>query len=130
VAPQQQRLPRIGPGGIDPLRTLSSRIMEVLTRYGIRASAAINSEVSDHHPEIIEEGGRHGWALIGHNQTNALRLTEMDGAEERKVISRCPPKIGFETDSPLEGTGFEPSVPLRGMARTRAFSRLLQCPRF
>ena len=56
------------------------RIMEVLTRYGIRASAALNSEVCDHHPEIIEEAGRLGWELVGHNQTNALRLTEMDGS--------------------------------------------------
>ena len=31
------------------------RIMEVLTRYGIRASAALNSEVCDHHPEIIRK---------------------------------------------------------------------------
>ena len=36
------------------------RIMELLTRYGIRASAALNSEVCDHHPEIIEEAGRLG----------------------------------------------------------------------
>ena len=54
------------------------RLMEVLTRYGIRASAALNSEVCDHHPEIIEEGGKLGWEWIGHNQTNTLRLTEMD----------------------------------------------------
>jgi peptidoglycan/xylan/chitin deacetylase (PgdA/CDA1 family) len=58
------------------------RIMEVLTRYGIRASAALNGEVCDHHPEIIEEAGRLGWELIGHNQTNALRLTEMDETQE------------------------------------------------
>ena len=62
------------------------RIMEVLTRYGIRASAALNSEVCDHHPEIIEEALRLGWELIGHNQTNALRLTEMDPEEERDAI--------------------------------------------
>ena len=62
------------------------RIMEVLTRHGIRASAALNSQVCDHHPEIIEEAGRLGWELIGHNQTNALRLTEMDAAEERKAL--------------------------------------------
>ena len=62
------------------------RIMEVLTRYGIRASAALNSEVCDHHPEIIEEALRLGWELIGHNQTNALRLTEMDPAEERDAV--------------------------------------------
>src|SRR5271167_2010739 len=62
------------------------RLMEVLARHGIRASAALNSEVCDHHPEIIEEAGRLGWELIGHNQTNALRLTEMDAAQERDAI--------------------------------------------
>src|SRR6516164_5392549 len=67
--------------GRDPLE-----IMEVLTRYGIRASAALNSEVCDHHPEIIEEAGRLGWELVGHNQTNALRLTEMDGLQERDAV--------------------------------------------
>jgi allantoinase len=62
------------------------RIMKVLTRYGIRGSAAVNSEVCDHHPEIIEEAGRLGWELIGHNQTNALRLPEMDAAAERDAV--------------------------------------------
>jgi hypothetical protein len=73
------------------------RIMEVLTRYGIRASAALNSQVCDHHPEIIDEAGRLGWELIGHNQTNALRLAEMDAAEsamrcgQRSTASRRRP---------------------------------------
>src|SRR5437763_11541888 len=62
------------------------RIMDILTRYGIRASAALNSEVCDHHPEIIDEAIRLGWELIGHNQTNALRLTEMDKAAERDAV--------------------------------------------
>ena len=61
-------------------------LMEVLSRYGIRASAALNSEVCNHHPEMIEEGGRLGWEWIFHNETNALRLTEMDPAEERAAI--------------------------------------------
>jgi hypothetical protein len=42
--------------------------------------------VCDHHPEIIEEGGKLGWEWIGHNQTNALRLTEMDPAAERAAV--------------------------------------------
>ena len=70
------------------------RIMEVLTRYGIRASAALNSELCDHHPEIIEEAGRLGWELIGHNQTNALRLTEMDGSQERGAGDDRPYRDG------------------------------------
>jgi peptidoglycan/xylan/chitin deacetylase (PgdA/CDA1 family) len=42
--------------------------------------------LGDHHPEIIEEGNRLGWEWLGHNQTNALRLTGMDPAEERAAI--------------------------------------------
>src|SRR5499433_2199181 len=82
------------------------RIMEVLTRYAIRASAALNSEVCDHHPEIIEEAERLGWELIGHNQTNALRLTEMDGTQEgnvrcgrRSIVSRWRPASGRSAGS-------------------------------
>ena len=90
------------------------RIIEVLTRYGIRASAALNSEVCDRHPEIIEEAGRLGWEWIGHNQTNALRLTEMDEAEERGAVratidrieaaSGRRPSDGSAPASPKPGT--------------------------
>ena len=66
------------------------RLMEVLTRYGIRASAALNSEVCDHHPEIIEEGGTLGWEWIGHNQTDTLCLTEMDPAGSAAASSTRP----------------------------------------
>jgi len=69
------------------------RLMNVLTRYGIRASAALNSEVCDHHLEIIEEGNRLGWEWLGHNQTNALRLTEMDPAEERAAVQATIDRI-------------------------------------
>lgn len=62
------------------------RLMEVLTRYGIRASAALNSEVCIRHPEVIEEMMRLNWELIGHGQTNALRLTEMAPEDERAAI--------------------------------------------
>jgi allantoinase len=62
------------------------RLIEVLSRYGIRASAALNSEVCDHHPEIIEATTRLGWEFLGHNQTNALRLNEMAPDQERAAI--------------------------------------------
>ena len=35
------------------------RLMEVLTRHGIRASAALNSEVCVHHPEVIAAESSH-----------------------------------------------------------------------
>ncbi len=62
------------------------RLMRTLTRYGIRASAALNSEVCDHPPEIIEEACRLQWELMGHGQTNALRINEMDARQEREAI--------------------------------------------
>jgi len=69
------------------------RLMEVLSRYGIRASAALNSEVCDHHPQIIEEAVRLGWEFIGHNETNALRLNEMAPEQERNAISAALDRI-------------------------------------
>lgn len=62
------------------------RLMETLARYGIRATAALNSEVCDYHPEIIEEALRLGWELMGHGQTNALRINEMNSEQERASI--------------------------------------------
>ncbi len=69
------------------------RIMETLTRYGIRASAALNSELCIHHPEIIEEANRLGWELMGHGQTNALRLNEMSPEQEREAIFEALDRI-------------------------------------
>ena len=60
------------------------RLLEVLKRYGIRATAATNSAVCDHHPEVIDAMLEHGWELMGHNETNALRLNEMSPEKERK----------------------------------------------
>jgi allantoinase len=62
------------------------RLMEVMTRYGVRGTAALNSEVCDYHPQIIERALALGWELMGHNQTNARRLNEMPLAEEREAI--------------------------------------------
>jgi len=69
------------------------RIMETLTRYGIRASAALNSELCIHHPEIIKEASRLGWELMGHGQTNALRLNEMSPEQEREAIFEALDRI-------------------------------------
>jgi allantoinase len=69
------------------------RIMKVLERYGIRASAALNSEVCEHHPEIVEEARRLRWEPIGHGETNALRINEMDPGRERDSIHAALDRI-------------------------------------
>ena len=63
------------------------RIMDVLSKYGIRGTAALNSDVCDAYPQIIEECMRRDWELMGHNQTNSRTLTQIDPATEAAVIA-------------------------------------------
>jgi allantoinase len=62
------------------------RLMQVLDRYRIRGTVALNSDLCAHHPEIIEEGQKLGWEWIGHNESNTRRLNEVPPEQEPKVI--------------------------------------------
>ena len=62
------------------------RFMELFDRYGIRATAALNSDVCLHHPVIIEEGNKRGWEWMGHNQTNSRRLIDVPEGDEPGLI--------------------------------------------
>lgn len=74
------------------------RIMKVLARYNIRASVALNSDVCDAAPQIIEEGLRLGWEFMGHGESNTRRLSEAKGLdEEREIIGRTLDRIARAT---------------------------------
>lgn len=62
------------------------RLMEVLDRYGIRATAALNSEICTRHPQIVHEGRARRWEWIAHGQTNTRRLNAISSDEELTVI--------------------------------------------
>ncbi|MFM9887820.1 MAG: polysaccharide deacetylase family protein [Burkholderiales bacterium] len=62
------------------------RLMEVMDRYSIRGTVALNSEVCLQHPFIIEACMARNWELMGHNETNTRRLNEVPPEEERKII--------------------------------------------
>ena len=64
------------------------RLMEVLDRYGIRGSVALNSLLCDNHPVIIEEGNKRRWEWMGHNESNTRRLNEAPPGEEAQIIKR------------------------------------------
>jgi allantoinase len=64
------------------------RLMEVLDRYDIRGSVALNSLLCDHHPVIIEEGNKRRWEWMGHNESNTRRLNEAAPGEEAQIIKR------------------------------------------
>jgi len=73
------------------------RIVEVLKRYNIRATAALNSDVCDAYPQIIEETTRLGWEFMGHNQTNTQRLNEVAAEDEAGVVHDALEKIRSAT---------------------------------
>ena len=77
------------------------RHMEVLSRYGIRATVALNSEICLYRPEIIAEGNKLGWEWMGHNQSNTRRLNGVPAEAERDVV-----KATF--DQIEKGTGKRP----------------------
>lgn len=62
------------------------RIMEVLSKYGIRATAAVNSAICDQHPQIIEDAMKLGWEFMGHNKINQARLSGLSLQQERELI--------------------------------------------
>jgi len=62
------------------------RLMDMMAKHGIRGTAALNSDICIHHPQIIERALKENWEFMGHCQTNAIRLNEMDSANEKKAI--------------------------------------------
>jgi peptidoglycan/xylan/chitin deacetylase (PgdA/CDA1 family) len=79
------------------------RLMQVLDRYGIRATVALNSELCGHHPEIIEEGQKRQWEWMGHCESNTRRLNEAGAGEEAGIIQRALATIEKATGTRPKG---------------------------
>lgn len=69
------------------------RMMDMLQKLGIRATASLNAEICVHHPQIVRAGVELGWEFMGHNLTNTVRLTELDPQAERAAIAQCAAMI-------------------------------------
>jgi allantoinase len=69
------------------------RIMDVMSKRGIRASPTLNSDICDHHPQIVKAAVELGWEILGHNETNSLWLNQMEPEEEGPSIARTLAKI-------------------------------------
>ncbi len=65
------------------------RMMETMERHGVPGTVALNSEVCDAAPRIVEECLRLGWELMGHCESNTRRLNEAGSEEEAgRIIAR------------------------------------------
>jgi peptidoglycan/xylan/chitin deacetylase (PgdA/CDA1 family) len=63
------------------------RMIESLDRHGVRASALINSEVTEHYPQIIEAGRARDWAWLAHGRTNSTLHTDLELDAERAELT-------------------------------------------
>jgi len=73
------------------------RIMDVLSKRGIRATASVNSEVCDDYPQIIEDAVGLGWEFLGHGQSNTRRLSDLPPETERQVIHDALARVAKAT---------------------------------
>ena len=79
------------------------RIMDVLDKYGIRASVLLNAEVCEQHPPIIEEGNKRDWEWLGHGMTNSISMLDYPLEEERSVIHKVKEIITKNTGKTPKG---------------------------
>lgn len=76
------------------------RIMETLSKHGVRGTVALNGEVVQHYPRILQECAKLNWELMGHGMTNSIILSGMEKATEdaciretRAAIESCGQKM-------------------------------------
>ncbi|TWD83239.1 peptidoglycan/xylan/chitin deacetylase (PgdA/CDA1 family) [Kribbella amoyensis] len=73
------------------------RTIDILDRYGIRASALVNSMVVEHNPQIIRAGVERDWAWLAHGQTNSILHTGYLPDDERPILTEITTAIESAT---------------------------------
>jgi peptidoglycan/xylan/chitin deacetylase (PgdA/CDA1 family) len=73
------------------------RPMDLLSKHGVRASSTLNSDICDHHPQIVRTAIEFGWEIRGHNQTNSVWLDQLSREEERQTIAGTLSRIAEMT---------------------------------
>ena len=73
------------------------RLAETLAKFGIKGTVALNSNVCDAYPDVIEMMVGRGWEFMGHNQTNSRQLNAIPADQERDVIFSVVERISQAT---------------------------------
>lgn len=73
------------------------RMLDVLSKCGVKATAALNSDVCEFYPELIKAGNEHGWEWMAHGKNNSSLITKMNEDEERALINSVIDTITHST---------------------------------
>ncbi|WUJ69991.1 polysaccharide deacetylase family protein [Kribbella soli] len=79
------------------------RTIDILDRYGVRASALVNSMVAESNPQIIKAGVERDWAWLAHGQTNSVLHTGYEPDEERRILTDITSTIEAATGKRPKG---------------------------
>ena len=79
------------------------RLMEVFARQGVPVTAALNSDVCEQYPQIVEEGKKLGWDWMAHGPNNSMLFTGMPEEAEKPIISGVLQTIAQATGKKARG---------------------------
>jgi peptidoglycan/xylan/chitin deacetylase (PgdA/CDA1 family) len=79
------------------------RLLDRLTRYGIRPAVLLNTAVYDTAPPLIAALRASGAEFVAHGQRNSDSLADMGETEERAYIGATSARIAVEEGAPPQG---------------------------
>jgi allantoinase len=79
------------------------RMIEVMVRYGVKGTVALNADVCGEYPQIIEAGKKLGWEWMGHGKNNSTLMAGLPEAEERRTIQEIYDVISQSTGKKPRG---------------------------
>jgi peptidoglycan/xylan/chitin deacetylase (PgdA/CDA1 family) len=80
------------------------RVMEVLDRFGLRATAAVDAAVCERYPVVVEEGRRRGWEFVAHGlHMGRLHHAGLGEAEEAAMVDQALGTVRQITGQPVRG---------------------------
>jgi len=80
------------------------RIMQVLDRFGLRATAAVNSTAASRFPRLVEEVVRRDWEIAAHGlDMGHVHHEAIPAAEERAVIEEARDALVRASGQPVKG---------------------------
>ena len=79
------------------------RMLEVLDRFGIVATASTNLAVFDHYPEVGAAMVERGWEIMSHGIYNTRYISSIDEDAERAFYIECIEALRSHTGQRLRG---------------------------
>jgi len=73
------------------------RMIELLDRHGLRASALVNSEVLERYPQIVRAGLERGWSWVAHGVSNSRLWTGLELDQERAALTAIADELRRHT---------------------------------